>query len=113
MHPYGPTQELQLGSMLACGSARNHGLTDGSVDVVVTTAVLCSVTIKPRRFRRSGVLKPGGRWCFWACAAGRTTSLRKVSIRQTLLACIADGCDPAVIRESIVEAGLVGPIRRL
>jgi len=85
------------------------GLADGSADVVVTTAVLCSVHDQAKTLQEiRRVLKPGGRLVFLEhVGAGRATTLRKVQrIVRPLWRCIADGCDPARdTGDAIVEAG--------
>ena len=81
--------------------AETMGLADRSADVVVTTAVLCSVHDQAKTLQEiRRVLKPGGRLVFLEhVAAGRTTSLRKVQrLVRPFWRCIADGCDPAVTR---------------
>ena len=89
--------------------AENMGLADGSADVVVTTAVLCSVHDQARTLQEiRRVLKPGGQLVFLEhVGADRTTSLRKVQgLVRPFWRCIADGCDPARdTGEAIIEAG--------
>ena len=84
-------------------------LADGSADVVVSTAVLCSVHDQAKTLREiRRVLKPGGQLVFLEhVGAGRMTSLRKVQrLIRPVWRCIADGCDPARdTGEAIVEAG--------
>ena len=89
--------------------AENMDLADGSADVVVTTAVLCSVHDQARALQEiRRVLKPGGQFVFLEhVGAGRTTSLRKVQqFVRPFWRCIADGCDPARdTGEAILDAG--------
>jgi SAM-dependent methyltransferase len=84
-------------------------LADASADVVVSTAVLCSVQDQAKTLQEiRRVLKPGGQFVFLEhVGAGRTTSLRKVQrLIRPAWRCIADGCDPAHdTGEAIVEAG--------
>jgi len=89
--------------------AEDMGLADGSADVVVTTAVLCSVNDQARTLQEvRRVLKPGGQLVFLEhVGADRTTSLRKVQrLVRPFWRCIADGCDPARdTGKAIIEAG--------
>jgi SAM-dependent methyltransferase len=89
--------------------AENMDLADGSADVVVTTAVLCSVHDQARTLQEiRRVLKPGGQLVFLEhVGADRTTSLRKVQgLVRPFWRCIADGCDPARdTGEAILDAG--------
>ena len=111
MHPYlrraGTAAGIDV-EVLESG-AETMGLADGFADVVVTTAVLCSLYDQAKTLREiRRVLKPGGRLVFLEhVAAGRTTSLRKVQrFVRPFWRCIADGCDPSRdTREAIVEAG--------
>jgi len=111
MHPYlrraGTAGGIDV-QVLESG-AETMGLADGSADVVVTTAVLCSVYDQAKTLREiRRVLKSGGRLVFLEhVAADRTTSLRKIQrFVRPFWRCIADGCDPSRdTREAIVEAG--------
>lgn len=111
MHPYLRRAGTAAGIDVEVleSSAETMGLADGSADVVVTTAVLCSVYDQAKTLREiRRVLKPGGRLVFLEhVAAGRTTSLRKVQrFVRPFWRRIADGCDPSRdTREAIVEAG--------
>jgi len=84
-------------------------LANGSADVVVSTAVLCSVHDQAKALQEiRRVLKPGGQLVFLEhVGADRTTSLRRVQqFIRPVWRCIADGCDPARdTGEAIVEAG--------
>jgi SAM-dependent methyltransferase len=90
-------------------SADSMDLTDGSADVVVSTAVLCSVRDLAKTLQEiRRVLKPAGQLVFLEhVGAERTTSLRRVQrIIRPVWRCIADGCDPARdTGEAIVAAG--------
>ena len=89
--------------------AENMDLADGFADVVVATAVLCSVrdqSVALREIRR--VLKPGGRFVFLEhIGADQTTSLRKVQrLVRPFWGLIADGCDPVRdTGQAIINAG--------
>ena len=89
--------------------AESMDLADGFADVVVATAVLCSVrdqSVVLREIRR--VLKPGGRFVFLEhVGADRTTSLRKVQhLVRPFWHFVADGCDPARdTGQAIIDAG--------
>jgi len=111
MHPYlrRAGSEAGINVDVRESHAETMGLADGSADVVVTTAVLCSVHDQAKTLREiRRVLKPGGRLVFLEhVAADRTTSLRKIQrFVRPLWRCIADGCDPSRdTRDAIVEAG--------
>jgi SAM-dependent methyltransferase len=78
--------------------AEHIDLPDESADVVVATAVLCSVTDQIQSLREiRRVLKAGGRFVFLEhVAADRGTSLRRIQrVVQPFWACLADGCNPA------------------
>ena len=89
--------------------AESMDLANGFADVVVATAVLCSVRDQSatlQEIRR--VLKPGGCFVFLEhIGAGRTTSLRKVQrLVRPFWGLIADGCDPARdTGQAIIDAG--------
>ena len=91
------------------GYAEHIDLADDSADVVVATAVLCSVADQLQSLREiKRVLKPGGRFVFLEhVGAGRSTSLRRIQrVVQPFWGFIADGCNP--IRdtgEAIAAAG--------
>ena len=111
MHPYlrraGNTAGIEV--VVRQDHAENMDLADRSADVVVTTAVLCSVNDQARTLQEiRRVLKPGGQFVFLEhVGADRTTSLRKVQgLVRPFWRCIADGCDPArETGEAIIEAG--------
>jgi SAM-dependent methyltransferase len=78
--------------------AEHIDLADDSADVVVATAVLCSVTDQIQSIREiRRVLKSGGRFVFLEhVAADRGTSLRRIQRAvQPFWGCLADGCNPA------------------
>ena len=111
MHPYlrraGNAAGIEV--VVRQNHAENMDLADGFADVVVTTAVLCSVHDQARTLQEiRRVLKPGGQFVFLEhVGAGRTTSLRKVQqFVRPFWGCIADGCDPVRdTGEAIIEAG--------
>jgi SAM-dependent methyltransferase len=89
--------------------AETMDLADESADVVVSTAVLCSVHDQAKTLQEiRRVLKPGGQLVFLEhVGADRTTSLRRVQrFIRPIWRCMVDGCDPARdTGEAIVEAG--------
>lgn len=89
--------------------AENMSLADGAADVVVATAVLCSVRDQAKALQEiRRVLKPGGQLVFLEhVGAGRTTSLRRFQrLVRPFWRCMVDGCDPARdTGEAIIEAG--------
>jgi len=89
--------------------AEDMGLADGSADVVVATAVLCSVHDQARTLQEiKRVLKREGQLVFVEhVGAGRATSRRRVQrLVRPFWGCIADGCDPVRdTGEAIIEAG--------
>ena len=111
MHPHlhRAGEEARMRVDIRQGYAEHIDLPDGSADVVVATAVLCSVTDliqSLREIRR--VLKPGGRFVFLEhVAADRGTSLRRIQrVAQPFWSCIADGCNPVrETGEAIAGAG--------
>jgi SAM-dependent methyltransferase len=111
MHPYlrraGNAAGIEV--VVRQNHAENMDLADGSADVVVTTAVLCSVHDQARTLQEiRRVLKPGGRFVFLEhVGADRTTSLRRVQgLVRPFWRCIADGCDLARdTGKAIIEAG--------
>lgn len=82
---------------LRTGMAERLDAADASVDAVVSTLVLCSVTnIAPVLEEIRRVLKPGGKYVFIEhVAAPRGTRLRRWQERlQPLLTYFAEGCHP-------------------
>ena len=98
-----------LGVDVSENHAETIDLADGAADVVVATAVLCSVQDQAKTLQEiRRVLKPGGQFVFLEhVAADRTTSLRRVQrLVRPFWGCLADGCDPARdTGEAIMEAG--------
>ena len=111
MHPYlrraGNAAGIEVD--VRQNQAETMDLADRFADVVVTTAVLCSVHDQARTLQEiRRVLKPGGQFVFLEhVGADRTTSLRKVQgLVRPFWRCIADGCDPARdTGEAIIGAG--------
>jgi ubiquinone/menaquinone biosynthesis C-methylase UbiE len=70
-------REFGVDAEFRLGRAKRIEVADGSVDVAISTLVLCSVADMPRslaEIRR--VLKPGGRYLFIEHVVGRTRGLR-------------------------------------
>ena len=111
MHPYlrRAAQAVGIEVDVVQNRAESMDLADGSADVVVATAVLCSVRDQTKALREiRRVLKPGGQLVFLEhVGAGRTTRLRKFQrLVRPFWRCMVDGCDPARdTGEAIVEAG--------
>lgn len=113
MHPYLYAEAARHGIAveLRSGSAERLPADDASVDVVVSTLVLCSVGDVAQTLREvRRVLKPGGRFVFVEhVAAPRGSRLRTVqNLIQPLWTPLADGCHPN--RETwndIEQAGFV------
>jgi SAM-dependent methyltransferase len=111
MHPYlrraGTAAGIEID--VRQHSAESMEVADGSIDAVVTTAVLCSVHDQTRALREiKRVLKPGGQLVFLEhVAASRNTGLRTVQqLVRPFWRCIVDGCDPMRDTEkSILETG--------
>ena len=111
MHPY--LRRAGQAAGIEVDVVQNHvesmDLADGSADVVVATAVLCSVRDQARALQEiRRVLKPGGQLVFLEhVAADRTTALRRLQrLVRPLWRCMVDGCDPARdTGEAIIEAG--------
>jgi SAM-dependent methyltransferase len=79
------------------GRAESLDIESGSVDAVVSTAVLCSVRDLDRALAEARrVLKPGGRFVFveHVVAGGAVPRFGQRLIRP-LWRCCAGGCDPA------------------
>ena len=111
MHPY--LRRAGNAAGIDVDVRQNHvekmDLADGTADVVVATAVLCSVHDQAKALREiRRVLKPGGQLVFLEhVGAGRATALRRVQrLVRPVWGYMADGCDPARdTGEAIVEAG--------
>ena len=82
---------------------------DGIADVVVSTAVLCSVRDQAKTLKEiRRVLKPGGQFVFLEhVGAGRATALRGLQrLIRPVWSCVVDGCDPVRdTGEAILKAG--------
>jgi ubiquinone/menaquinone biosynthesis C-methylase UbiE len=79
------------------GVAEAVGLADGSVDAVITTHVLCSVTDPVRALSEIvRVLKPGGQFIFVEHVAAPTGSItrRIQGFVKPIWKWVADGCHP-------------------
>ena len=116
MHPYlrRAAESAGLAVDVRSSQAESLDLADQSVDVVVSTAVLCSVDDQGKALREiRRVLRPGGQFIFMEhVAAERKTPLRSVQHTiQPLWSLLADGCHPARDTENkIVQAGFA-PVR--
>lgn len=99
MHPYLQAEAAQRGLQVELRDGRAEQLPagDASVDVVVSTLVLCSVTDPTRTLSEvRRVLKPGGKFVFIEhVAAPPGTGLRRLqNLIQPLWTLLADGCHP-------------------
>ena len=100
MHPYLRRAAESAGLDIDVRSSRAEALdlADQSADVVVSTAVLCSVHDQGKALQEiRRVLRPGGQFIFMEhVAAQRGTILRGIQHAiQPLWRCLADGCHPA------------------
>jgi ubiquinone/menaquinone biosynthesis C-methylase UbiE len=99
MHPMlreAMTKSARLGEIHS-GTAERMSLSDASVDVVVSTLVLCSVTSLDRSLHEIlRVLRPGGRFAFLEhVAAPKGTTLRRTQkLIKPVWRFVADGCNP-------------------
>jgi ubiquinone/menaquinone biosynthesis C-methylase UbiE len=112
MHPHLRKKAEALGReiKLHTGFAENTGIADDSVDFVVGTLVLCSVSDPAATLKEiKRVLKPGGRFIFLEHVADRKGTFRRVvqkTVPFTPWRFFADGCDPGRdIGATIEEAG--------
>jgi len=99
MHRYLRELGLQLGlsTDIRVGTAEQLPIPDNSMDVVISTQVLCSV-VDPARVVHEiqRVLKPGGRFLFveHVAAASGTALRRWQRLARPISALIGDGCHP-------------------
>jgi ubiquinone/menaquinone biosynthesis C-methylase UbiE len=99
MHSYLRELGLKLGLSIdiRVGTAEHLPVPDNSMDAVISTQVLCSVTDPPTVLREiQRVLKPGGRFLFVEhVAAASGTGLRRLQrLARPISALIGDGCHP-------------------
>jgi ubiquinone/menaquinone biosynthesis C-methylase UbiE len=99
MHGYMRELGLKLGLNIdvRLGTAEQLPVPDNSMDVVISTQVLCSVTDPARVLQEiQRVLKPGGRFLFveHVAAAPGTTLRRWQRLARPVSALIGDGCHP-------------------
>lgn len=99
MHP--PLREAMaeagIEGEIRTGTAEHISLPDASVDAVVSTLVLCSVTSLDETLREVlRVLRPGGRFAFMEhVAAPRGTALHHAQrVVKPVWRFVADGCNP-------------------
>lgn len=99
MHP--PLREAMakagISGEIRAGTAEHMNLPDASVDAVVSTLVLCSVTSLDETLRVIlRVLRPGGRFAFLEhVAAPKGTSLRRSQqLIKPVWRFFTDGCNP-------------------
>jgi SAM-dependent methyltransferase len=111
MHPYLHRAAASVGLEIDVRSNRVEALDldNESADVVIATAVLCSVDDQCKALQEiRRVLRPGGQFIFMEhVAAERGTSLRGIQRTiQPLWSCLADGCHPARdTHDAIIQAG--------
>lgn len=99
MHRYLRELGLKLGLSIdiRVGTAEQLPVADDSMDAVIATQVLCSVTDPAQVLREiQRVLKPGGRFLFIEhVAEAPGTNLRRLQkLARPLSALLGDGCDP-------------------
>ena len=99
MHGYLRELGLKLGLNIdiRVGTAEQLPIPDNSMDAVISTQVLCTVTDPARVLREiQRVLKPGGRFLFveHVAAAPGTTLRRWQRLARPVSALIGDGCHP-------------------
>lgn len=91
-------EESNLSATILTEGAEHIPLPDKSVDYVVCTLVLCSVSSQEVALQEiKRVLKPGGKFIFieHVAAAKGTTSRKVQETIRPLWKKLADGCDPA------------------
>lgn len=99
MHPYLRRQAERLGREIEIrqGAAERLDVKDASVDAVVSTLVLCSVTDQPATLAEVlRVLRPGGRFVFLEHVAAPRGTWRRLFQRalRPLWSMLGDGCQP-------------------
>ncbi|MEQ8924258.1 MAG: methyltransferase domain-containing protein [Fulvivirga sp.] len=99
-------REKGVNANISTGVAENLPYEDNSMDVVISTLVLCSVTsqlVVAQEIRR--VLKPGGRFIFIEhVGAPKGSTTRKLQeYLKPLSKFIADGCDHARDTAEVIE----------
>ena len=112
MHPHLQAKAAALGMTcrLETGLSERLSVADASIDTVVSTQVLCSVTDVVATLREVlRVLKPGGRFVFLEHVADRPGTLRHAVqkiVPYTPWRFFSDGCDPGRrIGDTIRAAG--------
>ncbi len=112
MHPHLRKKAKELGHeiKLYTGFAENTDIAKDSVDFVLSTLVLCSVSDLVGTLKEiKRVLKPGGRFIFLEHVADKKGTFRRLvqkTVPFTPWRYFADGCDPGrEIGEAIEEAG--------
>ena len=112
MHPHLRKKAKELGHeiKLYTGFAENTDIAKDSVDFVLSTLVLCSVSDLVGTLKEiKRVLKPGGRFIFLEHVADKRGTFRRLvqkTVPFTPWRYFADGCDPGrEIGEAIEEAG--------
>ena len=100
MHPYlmGKAAQLGMKVQLRTGLAEGLGVQQQSVDAVISTLVLCSVSCVAETLKEVvRVLKPGGRFVFIEHVADQPGTLRRWVQRGLPYSpwrYFSDGCDP-------------------
>ncbi|NNE83912.1 MAG: methyltransferase domain-containing protein [Alphaproteobacteria bacterium] len=112
MHQHLRNEARALGReiKLYTGFAEDTGIADNSIDFVISTLVLCSVSdLAGTLYEITRVLKPGGRFIFLEHVADKKGTFRRLvqkTVPFTPWRFFADGCEPGrEIGETIEEAG--------
>lgn len=112
MHPYlhDKAKSLGLDVRLETGMSEQIQVADDSIDVVISTLVLCSVeNVSKTLAEIMRVLKPGGRFIFLEHVADRPGTLRyavQKIVPFTPWRYFSDGCNPGRrIGDAIKQAG--------
>ncbi len=112
MHPHLRKKARELGReiKLCTGFADDTGIANESVDFVLSTLVLCSVSDLAGTLKEiKRVLKPGGRFIFLEHVADKKGTFRRLvqkTVPFTPWRFFADGCEPGrEIGEAIEETG--------